>query len=190
MSEINDLIAIQARRAFDQGVKTEQNRIVGLLAPLAKCDPELCGKDGSAHYGLDCDAYTMQFAIDLIQGNMEKPIQENIYERADNPANGDESIPEMAKSARAHELFLDGMSAAFDPIIDKVNDFLSYAQTAYIIGERSSENGVMTYEELRRVKDVWNLMLVIRDSVEEIYFDAQDRAKSAREREKLKDELH
>lgn len=186
MSEINDLIAIQARRAFDQGVKTENNRIVRLLTPLSKCDPELCGPDGKDHYQDDCDAHAYAYALELIQENKETPIQENMHERANNSSKGDDSIPEMAKSARAHELFMDGMLAAFDPIMEKINDFLSYSQMAYRIGERSNENGVMTDEELRRVKDVWNLLLVIRDSVEDEFFIAQDKAKSARELEKLK----
>jgi hypothetical protein len=190
VSEINDLIAIHARRAFDQGVKTENNRIVQLLTPLSKCDPDLCGPDGSAHYGDDCDAAAHAYTLWLIQQNPENPIQENMHERANNSSKGDDSIPEMAKTARAHELFMDGMLAAFDPIMEKVNDFLSYSQFAYRIGERSNENGVMTNEELRRVKDVWNLMLVIRDSVEDEFFMAQDKARFEREREKLRNELH
>ena len=38
MSDMNDLIHSNARVAFDTGVKTEQQRILNILEPLAEHD--------------------------------------------------------------------------------------------------------------------------------------------------------
>lgn len=64
--EINELIARNARVAYEQGVSRERDRIVTLLQPFAECDKELCGTDGKDHYGLDCDAYTYHHVIQQI----------------------------------------------------------------------------------------------------------------------------
>jgi len=66
MSDINDLIHSNARVAFDQGAKTERQRIIKLLEPLAEhCD---C-KEGC--YPEDCSAPSYQFAIGLIKGEQK-----------------------------------------------------------------------------------------------------------------------
>ena len=57
--------------AFYQGVDAERERIINLLEPLAECDKEVCGTDGETHYGLDCDAFSFQYAISLIKGEQK-----------------------------------------------------------------------------------------------------------------------
>jgi hypothetical protein len=57
--------------AFYQGVDAERERIIKLLEPLAECDKEVCGTDGETHYGLDCDAFSFQYAINLIKGKQK-----------------------------------------------------------------------------------------------------------------------
>ena len=52
-------------------VETERNRIIKLLEPLAECDKEVCGTDGETHYGLDCDAFSFRYAINLIKGEQK-----------------------------------------------------------------------------------------------------------------------
>lgn len=64
MSDLNDLIHTNAVVAFEQGVKTERQRIITLLKPLAE-HSELC-QDGC--YPEDCSAPEFQHAISLIQG--------------------------------------------------------------------------------------------------------------------------
>lgn len=72
--EINELIARNARVAYEQGVSRERERIVSLLQPLAECDEVLCGTDGKDHYGLECDAYTYHH---IIQQILKTDNQEN-----------------------------------------------------------------------------------------------------------------
>jgi hypothetical protein len=73
MSDLQDVIVSSSIRAFNAGLATgiiqEQERIISLLEPLAECDKEVCGPDGETHYGLDCDAFTFQYAINLIEGD-------------------------------------------------------------------------------------------------------------------------
>jgi hypothetical protein len=100
MSDLNDLIHTNATIAFNQGVERErerweawlarirtwtldksadyqegalfeQQRTIKLLEPLAECDKEMCGTDGETHYGLDCDAFSFQYAINLIKGEQK-----------------------------------------------------------------------------------------------------------------------
>jgi hypothetical protein len=71
MSDLNDLIHTNAHRAYEQGVQREQERIIKLLEPLAECDKEVCGTDGETHYGLDCDAFSFKYAINLIKGEQK-----------------------------------------------------------------------------------------------------------------------
>jgi hypothetical protein len=69
MSDINDLIHSNARVAFDQGVKTEQQRILTLLQPLAKHDEEMCYNEGKLQcWPEDCNADIYISAIRLIKG--------------------------------------------------------------------------------------------------------------------------
>jgi hypothetical protein len=72
MSDINDLIHTNARVAFDQGVKTEQHRIISLLQPLAEHDEELCYFEGKLQcWPEDCSAFMYQVAIGLIKGEQK-----------------------------------------------------------------------------------------------------------------------
>lgn len=54
--------------AFYQGRDAERERIIKLLEPLSKCDPDFCGKNGEYHFPEDCDSFTYQYVIDLIKG--------------------------------------------------------------------------------------------------------------------------
>jgi hypothetical protein len=56
---------------IEKGAQREQERIIKLLEPLAECDKEVCGTDGETHYGLDCDAFSFQYAINLIKGEQK-----------------------------------------------------------------------------------------------------------------------
>jgi hypothetical protein len=71
MSDLNDLIHTNATIAYNQGVERERERIIKLLEPLAECDKEVCGTDVETHYGLDCDAFSFQYAINLIKGEQK-----------------------------------------------------------------------------------------------------------------------
>ena len=72
MSDMNDLIHSNARVAFDTGVKTEQQRILTILEPLAEHDEEMCYHEGKLEcWPDDCSAPLYQFAIDLIKGEQK-----------------------------------------------------------------------------------------------------------------------
>jgi hypothetical protein len=51
--------------AFREGKKKERGRIIKLLEPLAKCDPELCAL---GCYPEDCSSASYENAIAVIKG--------------------------------------------------------------------------------------------------------------------------
>ena len=72
MSDLNDLIHTNAHRAYEQGVKREQERILKVLQPHAEHE-DWC-KDGGC-YPEDCSAPLVQW---LIQKILETDLQENV----------------------------------------------------------------------------------------------------------------
>lgn len=68
MSEINTLIHTNAKVAFDQGVKTELQRILSVLKPYATHDQEMCYFEGKLIcYPEDCSAPLFQLVIQEIK---------------------------------------------------------------------------------------------------------------------------
>jgi len=75
MSDLQDLIATNAVRAYNEGlergVASERDRIIELLEPLAKHD-EMCYDEGKVNcYFEDCHASDYQYAIALIKGEQK-----------------------------------------------------------------------------------------------------------------------
>ena len=71
MSDLQDLIHANAHNAFEIGMKTERERIIQLLEPLAKHD-EMCYDEGKVNcYFEDCHASDYQYAIALIKGEQK-----------------------------------------------------------------------------------------------------------------------
>jgi hypothetical protein len=69
MSELNDLIHTNAQHAFAIGVKTERERIIRLLEPLADHDEDMCYSEGKQEcYPEDCSAPVIRWVIALIKG--------------------------------------------------------------------------------------------------------------------------
>ena len=72
MSDINDLIHSNARVAFDQGMKTENQRILTILTPYATHDEEMCFFEGKQIcYPEDCSAPLFQIVIEEIKGEQK-----------------------------------------------------------------------------------------------------------------------
>lgn len=71
MSDLQDLIHTNAHNAYEIGVKTERERVIKLLEPLAQHD-EWCYDNGKVScYFEDCQASSYQYAIDLIKGEQK-----------------------------------------------------------------------------------------------------------------------
>jgi hypothetical protein len=73
VSDINDLIHTNARVAFDQGVKTELQRILNILTPYATHDEEMCYWENGQQvcYPEDCSAPLFQIVIAKIKGEQK-----------------------------------------------------------------------------------------------------------------------
>ena len=68
MSDLQDLIHRNAQLAFEQGVKTERERIIKILESLAQHDEEMCYFDGKLIcYPEDCNAGVFAWTLQLIQ---------------------------------------------------------------------------------------------------------------------------
>jgi hypothetical protein len=83
MSDINHLIHTNAVIAFQQGEKTERERIILLLHPYAQHDEEMCFDDGKRIcYPEDCSAPIYEHVLQEIQEHWK---QKNPHERTNNP---------------------------------------------------------------------------------------------------------
>jgi hypothetical protein len=71
MSDLQDLIHTNAHNAYEIGVRTERERIIRLLEPLAEHD-EMCYDEGKINcYFEDCHASDYKYAIELIKGEQK-----------------------------------------------------------------------------------------------------------------------
>ena len=71
MSDLQDLIHTNAHNAYEIGVKTERERIIKLLEPLARHE-EICYDEGRVNcYPEDCHADDYRLAITLIRGEQK-----------------------------------------------------------------------------------------------------------------------
>jgi hypothetical protein len=162
MSEINDLIHTNAVNAFEQGVKTERARIYRLLKPLSECDPELCGEDSRHCYPDDCSAPVYRHVIQKI---LDMRLQENTRDNAENVQKVISVDLKAEESERTRELFIEGMAAAHDVVMEQV---------------ASIQNGATVWHALTASKDaqlVAEALDLFREMFQDAYFERIDKSK-------------
>jgi hypothetical protein len=162
MSEINDLIHTNAVNAFEQGVKSERARIYRLLKPLSECEPELCGEDSRACYPDDCSAPVYRHVIQKI---LDMRLQENTREDAENVQKVIKIDNNYQESERTRELFIEGMAAAHDVVMEQV---------------ASIQNGATVWHSLTASKDaqlVSEALQLFAEMFQDAYFERIDKGK-------------
>lgn len=172
MSDLNDLIHTNAKLAFDQGVKRERERIVSILQEYA---PHLT-------------------TAGLMQQILETDVQENMHERANNADFVSENETNSTDYARTHEIKVDAMVKLYERLSEVIDDYFTYSQTHLSIVENLFENSFgsdhdLRVAQLRQAKELWNLLICLRDDFETAYFEKLDIVNAELEREKYKNDL-
>lgn len=174
MSDLNDLIHTNAKLAFEQGVKRERERIVSILREYA---PHLTTSG-------------------LMQQILETDVQQNMHERANNADFVSENDTNSTESARTHELKVDVMVDLYNRLHEVVEEYFSYSQTHLNITQNLYENtygsdSELRVAQLRQAKELWNVLVSMRNDFESAYFDKLDAENRRYDREKYgNEELH
>lgn len=156
MSDLNDLIHTNAVNAFEQGVKSERARIYRILKPLSQCQVDKCYDHGNC----ESNVYSS-----VIQKILDMRLQENTRDDAKNVQKVITVDLNDEESARTNELFIDGMAAAHDVVMQQVDNV---------------QNGANVWHSLTANKEaqlVSEALELFREMFQDAYFDRIDKAK-------------
>lgn len=156
MSDLQDLIHTNAVNAFEQGVKSERARIYRILKPFSECQLDECHDHGN------CESYVYSSVIQKI---LDLRLEENTRDDAEKVQKVITVDLKDKESARTDELFIKGMAAAHDVVMQQVDNVQNGANVW---------NSLTASKEAQLVSDALELF---REMFQDAYFDRIDKAK-------------